>query len=206
MINYFYTDTNGSKQGPVTTQQLQELVAQGIVGPYTPLETDGGHKGVAGQVPGLFAAASPYPQQQLYERHRTFAQKVAETFETRPESIPLSTPPLSRFTYIFLAVFVGIFGIHNFYAKRNMLGAIHVAFLAPWMIFLVFLASSSFLAGLGFPVGIDWLSAMSLENMRRSFGWMIFFFVVLPTISELIAMAQIVCITSDGIGREFERF
>ena len=57
MLNYFYFDANGHKQGPATEQQLHELIQQGIVGPKSPLETEGGHRGVAGQIPGLFSAA-----------------------------------------------------------------------------------------------------------------------------------------------------
>jgi hypothetical protein len=53
MANFFYTDANGCKQGPYSNPQLQELATQGIITPYTPLETDGGHTGVAGQIPGL---------------------------------------------------------------------------------------------------------------------------------------------------------
>ena len=62
-MNYFYFDQTNQKQGPVSEQQLKELAAQGIIGPHTPMETDTGHKGVAGQIPGLFPAASPPPPQ-----------------------------------------------------------------------------------------------------------------------------------------------
>ena len=61
MPNYFYLDTNGQKQGPVNDQQLQTLATQGIITPDTPLVTDGGHKGKAGQIQGLFTAPSPNP-------------------------------------------------------------------------------------------------------------------------------------------------
>jgi len=56
---YFYCDANGWKQGPIDDQQLRELVAYGIITPSTPLETDSGHKGTAGQIPGLFSDAAP---------------------------------------------------------------------------------------------------------------------------------------------------
>jgi RNA polymerase subunit RPABC4/transcription elongation factor Spt4 len=59
MPNYFYFDQINQKQGPVSEQQLKALAAQGVIGPNTPMETDGGHKGIAGQIPGLFAAAPP---------------------------------------------------------------------------------------------------------------------------------------------------
>jgi len=62
MPNFFYLDANGQKQGPVTPQQLKALAAQGSINPNTPLETEGGHKGVAGQIPGLqFGSTAPQP-------------------------------------------------------------------------------------------------------------------------------------------------
>jgi len=53
MANFFYTDADGNRQGPVSEQRLKELVAQRVIMPMTLLETDGGHKGVARQIPGL---------------------------------------------------------------------------------------------------------------------------------------------------------
>jgi len=63
MPNFFYTDANGQKHGTFTPQQLKELVAQEMITPQTPLETDTGKKGLAGQIKGLFPAApSPFTQ------------------------------------------------------------------------------------------------------------------------------------------------
>jgi len=60
MPNYFYFDANGKKQGPCNEQQLQTLASMGHITPTTPLETDSGHKGVAGQIRGLkFNTAEP---------------------------------------------------------------------------------------------------------------------------------------------------
>ena len=53
MSKFFIINPNGRKQGPITEERLQELAAQGIIEPNTPLETDNGHKGTAGQIPGL---------------------------------------------------------------------------------------------------------------------------------------------------------
>jgi len=59
MPNFFLTDSHGQKH-TLTEQQLQALAAQGTITPQTPLETDTGHKGLAGQIPGLkFNAPSP---------------------------------------------------------------------------------------------------------------------------------------------------
>ena len=61
MTNFFLTDKNGTKH-TVNEQQLQVLAAQGKITPATPLETDTGHTGLAGQIPGLnFKTAAPSP-------------------------------------------------------------------------------------------------------------------------------------------------
>ena len=63
MTYYFYFDQNNQKQGPISEQQIQTLAVQGVITPNTPLETDTGHKGVAGQIPGLnFNAAAHFAQ------------------------------------------------------------------------------------------------------------------------------------------------
>jgi len=59
MPNYFFTDANGSRRGPYDEQQLQTLATQGVISSNTPLETEGGHKGIAGQIPGLKFGAPP---------------------------------------------------------------------------------------------------------------------------------------------------
>jgi len=82
--NYFYFDQTDQRQGPVSEQQLKELAARGIIGTHTPMETDTGHKGVAGQIPGLFPAASQTqtvsgplpPPKQLFCTH--CGQPIAE--------------------------------------------------------------------------------------------------------------------------------
>jgi len=66
MANYFYTDENGQKQGPVSAEQVKELVVQGIVKPNTLLEirldtlpeTENGHVVEAGLIPDLFTRQS----------------------------------------------------------------------------------------------------------------------------------------------------
>ena len=61
MTNFFYTDANGQKHGPINDQLLRVLVTQNKIRPDTSLETDTGYKGVAGQIPGLFVATPPQP-------------------------------------------------------------------------------------------------------------------------------------------------
>jgi len=65
MPNYLYTDENGQKY-TLTEQRLQTLAERGTITPTTPLETDTGHQGLAGQIPGLqFKTAAPSPFAQI---------------------------------------------------------------------------------------------------------------------------------------------
>ena len=62
MPNWYVIDTNGNKSGLINDLQLKSLVARGSITPDTPLETECGHKGLAGQIPGLFPApVNPSP-------------------------------------------------------------------------------------------------------------------------------------------------
>ena len=74
MPNFYYTDTNGQKQGAISPSQLKELVAQGIITPDTLLETDNGHKGKAGQIKGLFPHPSSAP---VLADNQTVSQRVS---------------------------------------------------------------------------------------------------------------------------------
>jgi hypothetical protein len=62
MANFFYIGADGNKQGPYNDQQLKALATQGVISPNTHLETDDGHKGLAGQINGLFAGDLHYAQ------------------------------------------------------------------------------------------------------------------------------------------------
>ena len=54
MTRFYYFDTYGEKQGPIDSQQLKGLVAQGLVRQETQLETESGQRGQARQIAGLF--------------------------------------------------------------------------------------------------------------------------------------------------------
>ena len=58
MPNFYYTDATGQRH-KINDQQLPNWVARGYITPDTPLETEGGHKGLAGQIPGLFDGIVP---------------------------------------------------------------------------------------------------------------------------------------------------
>lgn len=78
MPNYFYIDASGTRQGPITDTQLKTLATQGVIRPETPLETESGYKGVAGQISGLNFnnMANAAPKQQGTGTHDTFARKA----------------------------------------------------------------------------------------------------------------------------------
>jgi len=60
MPNFFYTDASGQRQGPINDAQLQALATKKIISPQTPVTTESGHQGLAGQIPGL-----NFPHEQL---------------------------------------------------------------------------------------------------------------------------------------------
>jgi len=104
MPNFFYTDENGNKQGPLTPKQIQTLVGQGIVTPTTPLETDTGKQGLAGQIKGLFNVQPPNP----------FAPTPVSN-QSAPQSVPVPVAenekhkkPLLRYALAFILVLVGV--------------------------------------------------------------------------------------------------
>ncbi|GHT14802.1 hypothetical protein FACS1894170_12090 [Planctomycetales bacterium] len=78
MPNFFYYNANGQKLGPFNDQHLKALVRQGIVTPQTPLETDTGHKGKAGQIKGLTFSALPTPESTIYHHPFTDMYKPKE--------------------------------------------------------------------------------------------------------------------------------
>ena len=91
-MNFFYFDQTNQKRGPVSEQQLKELAAQGIIGPHTPMETDDGHKGIAGQIPGLFIASPSSFAQTVQKGLSAFrAARVPLNAEQRKERITSAT-------------------------------------------------------------------------------------------------------------------
>ena len=216
MTNFFYTDENGQRQGPCNVQQLQTLVDMGILTADSSLETDTGHRGLAGRIPGLkFITVLP-PSNGNKKGIKSFVNKVVESLESDSET----TPQLSRFTFIFLAAFpfTGMTGVHALYAKRNVMGLIHLVCMAPWMLSFLFSVITTLMGALGIQIQVDWFSSSSMQAdimrgpdsamqaIQRAFGWWYLFFVTLPAISYAMALAQIVVVTKDGMGREFERF
>lgn len=81
MPNFFYTDANGKKQGPVNDQQLKTLARTGVISPDTPLETDTGKERVAGQISGLkFSSTSSPPSPTQAAQEVPGSQSTAKQF------------------------------------------------------------------------------------------------------------------------------
>lgn len=87
MSNFYYTDANGQRQGAFTSSQLKALVAQGIITPDTPLETDTGHKGLAGQVKGLFPVPSTASAPVAVPTHANASASIEHTQSEHQEII-----------------------------------------------------------------------------------------------------------------------
>jgi len=90
-MSYFYTDANGQRQGPVNNQQLKALVVRGIINPTTPMETDAGQRGIAGQIPRLFE----YRYKDASDQERTVnyhqLRALAERGTITPDTLLLET-------------------------------------------------------------------------------------------------------------------
>ena len=107
---YHYIDEIGYKHGPIPAQQLQALVDQGIVTPMSQLETDAGHKELAGQIPGLQFKTAVSPLDQPSQSAPSSPKNTVRDFGktafswveqvTRPEPAQTSSPttPLGRST------------------------------------------------------------------------------------------------------------
>lgn len=145
MTNYFYFDNLGQKQGPVNDQQLQALAARGTITPQTQLETDSGHKGMAGQIPGLFPATpslfAQSPVQAAPPVGTRFCSQCGN--QVHPQAVTCtrcgssvsshqtrhhsgSSNGIARSTFVLLAIFCGGLGVHNFFAKRIPAGILNI--------------------------------------------------------------------------------
>ncbi|MCL2305752.1 MAG: GYF domain-containing protein [Planctomycetaceae bacterium] len=144
MAAWYYYDNNGNKIGPVRGRELKQLALQGTVTPETVLESSEGRILVAGNASHLTFAEAP-PLEIVPDEAFAISPISEERYDSAPvPSISImpdveesNPPPLSRAVFIFLAVFVGLFGVHDFYGKRVREGRIHLALLLPWMFLIL---------------------------------------------------------------------
>jgi hypothetical protein len=107
MPNYFYSE-NGQKYGPLTEQRLQVLVNRGTIKRSTPLESDTGQKGLAGQIPGLVfpelddEMEETYSHSQSGESQGTAIISWLFDFAFRDTRLPVVNLWVCRIAYIFV--------------------------------------------------------------------------------------------------------
>jgi hypothetical protein len=98
MPNFFYFDQHNQKFGPITEEQLKGLAASGLITPQTPMETDSGHKGVAGQIPGInFGTAAPSPFAQPIPKQQSPTSPSGYNYKTIASWHRLSTVSVAVF-------------------------------------------------------------------------------------------------------------
>lgn len=128
---YHYYDETGERVGPVRGSQLLSLAAQGKITPETKVELSDGTSRPARKIQGIVFSTPPPPLPPPIVPDIAVHLEESVPSLTVPKPTPL---PSSRAIFIFLAVFVGIFGVHDFYAKRVNHGWIHLALLSPWIL------------------------------------------------------------------------
>ena len=93
--SFFYTDADGNKKGPLTSEHLQTLATKGIITPDTLLESEAGHTGKAGQIRGLkFNTVEPPSVADNSDAKKPF--KVTGTIEkltTSFKNLTTAAPP-----------------------------------------------------------------------------------------------------------------
>jgi hypothetical protein len=151
MPNYFFNDSDGIKRGPLTAERLQTLIDRGVITPTTPLETDTGHTGLAGQISGLnFKNVAPPSFTQIApQRESTYSQAEESTgtpwlfdFGFHDIRLPKNGRRVCSFIYICCVITLAINGIlgvclcNPMYSPETMAAAI---------IFLVFYLFSAFI-------------------------------------------------------------
>ena len=94
------------------------------------------------------------------EKHH--AEEISSPPFSKPDTAGHNSLPLSRAVFIFLAVFVGIFGVHDFYAKRARHGRIHLWLLSPWIL----AGSISILAVFGWTLYVGTYSPLRKEMLE----------------------------------------
>ncbi len=98
---YYYTDAVGRRQGPVSEQELKNLITQGVINPRTQIETGNGHKRAAGQIHGLFVdTPSPFVlPTQAKQKSATASPSSPSTFIIKTDEPVSARPPTPKQLY-----------------------------------------------------------------------------------------------------------
>jgi hypothetical protein len=160
---YYYDNITAEKKGPFRHREIKDLVANGTIQPDTIIELVDGKTVKTEDIPELKqiieehtknTVPPPSPPNFDSSLHFDPAHKaVAPSSQTTPPSMPdvlasakkflvptveegITGERLNRQTYILLAIFLGGFGIHDFYAKRYKPALAHLGLAAP-LIFII---------------------------------------------------------------------
>ncbi|MDR0522601.1 MAG: hypothetical protein LBH00_12230 [Planctomycetaceae bacterium] len=113
MANFFYFDSTGTKQGPVTSAQLKVLTQQGIITPDTRLETDTGHTGQAKQIQGLFPPPEPSPFEPILPP--SFPQPPYQQHYAVPLPLSPAAEAIKKLNMYFTALWISLAAALPFY-------------------------------------------------------------------------------------------
>ncbi len=123
-MNFYYFDRTNQRRGPVNEQQLQTLAMQGIITSESRMETDTGHKGTAGELPGLrFPVAVPPssvippsavipPSPPPFEDEGVYVASEAEKLTTKlAKSLSTSPIPMAVAAAVAVVLSLAVLGV-----------------------------------------------------------------------------------------------
>ena len=99
MANFYFTDADGNRQGPLTPEQIQALADRGTITPDTLLESEAGHTGKAGQIRGLkFDTTKPPPStDNSGAKKKPFVAGIIEKLATSFKNLNTAAPAPVRY-------------------------------------------------------------------------------------------------------------
>jgi len=97
MSTWFYYDSNGQKQGPVSGGQLKGLAKAGLITPGTLVETEDGKTALAKKVNGLTFGTLPQPEtiQPVVPNPVPIAPPQTTALSVPTTSLPATSPPIA---------------------------------------------------------------------------------------------------------------
>jgi len=132
--SWYYTVEN-DRQGPVSTMEMRQLIATGQLMPMDQVWSEGMPDwDFIENVPTLYQAS---------ERNLSRTSSQQPNTSTTHSTTSSSYAPKSRVSYILLGLFLGMIGIHNFYAGFSARGIaqllltlclIPIPFVALWVL------------------------------------------------------------------------
>ena len=113
MVQWYYYDHNGRKQGPVVPRRILELAKNGKITPETIIETEDGKSAPAGTIKGLVFTDSELPRFAATEQKPATASMPTEQnpfFPSVPKARWQFLGKLSSMTGSLIRTLVSLFG------------------------------------------------------------------------------------------------